>query len=101
MINKYQGNYPYSKAIVSGWNSVATGVYYCGSLSNGALTALYIGKAVADGGIRNRLLQHLQSDNWPGVTHFGYRTCTTAQEAENLEASEIKRCQPRYNTQGK
>ena len=60
-----------------------------------------VGRGVGDGGIRGRLLNHLRNDYWPDVTHFGYCVCSTAKEAEDFEASEIKRLQPKYNTQGK
>ena len=102
MVQEYKGPYQYSEKVVSDWNSTAIGVYYCGYIgSNGKLTVLYVGKGVGDGGIRSRLLDHLRYDRWPDVTHFGYCICNTAKEAEDFEASEIKRLQPKYNTQGK
>lgn len=102
MIQEYKGPYQYSEKIVSDWNSTAIGVYYCGYVSsNGKLTVLYVGKGVGDSGVRGRLLDHLQEDHWPDVTHFGYCICSTAKEAEDFEVSEIKRLQPKYNTQGK
>jgi len=102
MIYDYAGQYPYKDGVVRGWDSSAIGVYYCGyPLSNGLLATLYVGRAVGEGGIRNRLMQHLQEDFWSDVNHFGYRVCTTVKEAEDLEASEIKRLQPKYNKQGK
>lgn len=102
MTYNYQGHYQYSDNVIRNWDSSAMGVYYCGyPLSNGNLLVLYVGRAVGDGGIRGRLLQHLQEDYWSGVTHFGYCVCTTAKEAEDLEANEIKRLQPKHNKQGK
>jgi excinuclease UvrABC nuclease subunit len=62
---------------------------------------LYVGRAVGKEGIRGRLLQHLQEDYWPNVSHFGYCLCNTTKEAEEHEANEIKRLQPKHNKQGK
>lgn len=102
MIYQFQGNYTYSKEVVGGWNSSAIGVYYCGyKVSNGNLRPLYIGRAIGDGGIRGRLLQHLSEDKWPDVTIFGYTQCSTAQEAIDLESKEIAIYKPKYNEQGK
>lgn len=102
MVYPYQGNYPYSQKIVSDWNSSVIGVYYCGyQLQNGQLFALYVGRAVGEGGIRSRLLQHLAENKWVDVTYFGYIQCTTVQEAINLEAQEIAGLKPKYNMVGK
>lgn len=102
MIQHQPGPFPYSLATVRGWQYAFIGVYYCGyTLPNGNFLPLYIGRAVADGGIRGRLLQHLNEDIWPGATHFRYATCTSADEAVTFEAQEIARCQPKYNKQGK
>lgn len=100
-MNQYNGHYNYDHATVSGWQYNLTGVYYCGEIaSNGNLIAHYVGKGTGDGGIKGRLLDHLGQDRWPDVKYFGYIVCSSAQEAVNLEAAEIKRCQPKYNTQG-
>lgn len=102
MIQEYKGPFQYDETIISDWKSTATGVYYCGYINEEeTLIVHYVGKATSENGIRGRLLDHLREDDWSDVTHFGYRVCTTAKEAENLEASEIKRLQPKYNTQGK
>jgi len=102
MIYDYQGNYQYSDNVIRNWDSDAKGVYYCGyPLANGNLLVLYTGRAVSDGGIRIRLLQHLQEDRWTDISHFAYRVCTTVGEAENLEMEEIQRLQPKYNKQGR
>ncbi|MFH1207706.1 MAG: hypothetical protein V1668_03810 [Patescibacteria group bacterium] len=102
MIRDYQGNYVYSQKVISEWNSTAIGVYYCGIPTQpGNLKPLYIGKGTGEGGMRARLLTHLRNDNWPDVTHFGYRICDSVKEADDFEASEIKRCQPKYNQVGK
>lgn len=102
MIESYKGNYPYNEKVIGDWNSTAIGVYYCGRpVTNESLSVLYIGKATSIQGIRGRLLQHLGEDKWPDVSHFGYCVCSTSKEAEDFEASEIRRCKPKYNTQGK
>ncbi len=102
MIEDYKGPYLYNKEIVSNWESTAIGVYYCGFISsNNVLSVLYVGKGTSDKGIRGRLLQHLDEDKWPDVSHFGYCICSTSTEAELFEASEIKRLKPKYNIQGK
>lgn len=98
MISNYQGNYSYNAtgAILSAPPSM--GVYYCGYIGSNGLVALYVGRSE---NIRERLLEHLRSDYWPGVSLFGFRTCSTWGEMVDLEASEIKRLQPRFNTVGK
>lgn len=102
MIGDYKGHYTYSKGVVEKWDSTVIGVYYCGYISeNGGLKPLYIGKATGEGGIRSRLLQHLAEDEWVDVTHFGYCTCSTANETESFEAEEIEKFKPKYNKQGK
>lgn len=102
MIQQYKGNYPYNEKTIIAWDSNAIGVYYCGyPRTDGKLLVLYVGKATSDQGIRGRLLQHLEEDKWPDVSHFGYCVCSTSKEAEDFEASEIERCKPKYNTQGK
>ena len=102
MIQLFKGNYGFNNAIVSGWDSTAIGVYYCGALnSNGNLVVYYIGRAIGDDGIRGRLLQHLSETKWPDVTHFGYHVCDTQQEALSHEALEIGVYKPKYNKIGK
>jgi hypothetical protein len=77
-------------------------VYYCGAkTTDGWLSVYYIGKSVADGGMRGRLLQHLSEKKWPDVTHFGYQQCGSAAETETCELAEIAQYRPKYNTQGK
>jgi len=102
MIQPYKGPYSFDKFTVSNWNSTAIGVYFCGSLTQqGMLVCHYVGQAVGEGGLRGRLLRHLSENKWPSVTHFGYIACETVWEASTLEAQEIARLQPHYNTQGK
>lgn len=100
MIHDYKGNYIYDQKIIEDWNSTVIGVYYCGYVSDSTLYPYYIGKGTGDGGIRARLMDHLRVDDWPDVTHFGYRICDTAKEAGQYELQEIERCKPKYNTQG-
>jgi len=103
MANLYEGNFPYTRDIISAWKSSAIGVYLCGYLSTDStvLYTLYIGRGVSEGGMRARLLDHLREDSWPGVTHFGYYACNSVSEAEELEARLIFQYKPRYNIQGK
>lgn len=102
MVQPYKGHYKYNEKVVSDWDSAVIGVYYCGLVSqNGNLSAFYVGKGTGDAGIRGRLLQHLSEDKWTDATHFGYCVCSSVKEAEDFEAAEIKRLQPKYNTQGK
>ncbi len=102
MIQSFQGPYSFDENTVGKWNSEVIGVYYCGAkTTDGKLTVYYVGRAVGDGGIRDRLLQHLAEKKWYDVTHFGYEVCGTEQEAINHEASEIFEIKPKYNVQGK
>lgn len=92
----------FDNATISGWNSTAIGVYYCGAkTTEGKLAVYYIGKSVADDGIRGRLLQHLSERKWPDVTYFGYKQCDTVAETERHELTEIAEYKPKYNTQSK
>lgn len=102
MIQEYKGEYEYKENIISNWKSTSIGVYYCGFKSiKGVFSVLYVGRATGDHGIRGRLLEHLQENKWPDVSHFGYCICSTSKEAEDYESSEIKRLKPKYNIQGK
>lgn len=102
MVQSFKGVYRFDDTTVTNWNSTIIGVYYCGvRTEEGKLTIYYVGRAVGDGGIRGRLLQHLSENKWRDVTHFGYEECSTAQEAINHEASEIEKYKPKYNIVGK
>lgn len=100
MVDEYKGNYPYDKRSIEFYAPDSIGVYYCGKLNyNNSLIPLYIG--MSEVSIKGRLFDHLEQDNWPDITHFGYRICTTKQEAEELETSEIQKYKPKYNSTGK
>jgi hypothetical protein len=102
MIQNFQAPYSYDDSVVRNWNSSAIGVYYCGELAlDGSFITYYVGRAVSDVGIRGRLLHHLAEQKWSDVTHFGYKICSTINEAINHEATEIARLTPKYNTVGK
>ncbi|MCH8106546.1 MAG: hypothetical protein IIC58_13765 [Proteobacteria bacterium] len=102
MVYSFKGPFAFNEATVKGWKSTAIGVYYCGvKTTNGKLTIYYIGKGISEDGMRGRLLQHLSKDKWFDVTHFGYESCDTENEAEKHEAAEIAKHKPKYNTQGK
>ena len=101
MIYKFESHFPYDYQTVSNWGSDAIGVYYLGvPTTDNKLTIYYIGRAVGDGGMRERILQHLNEDKWRDVTHFGYHQCDTAAEAIDWEAEEIARYNPKYNKVG-
>jgi excinuclease UvrABC nuclease subunit len=101
MIYQYKGNYAYNKLSITQYASDGIGVYYCGSKNaDGSLFPLYIGRAKGENvSIKSRLLDHFRDDNWSDVSIFGYRECTTMKEAEDLEAAEIAKFKPKYNTQ--
>lgn len=103
MIGTYQGNFPYTQIGVLISAPAIQGVYYCGTVNfQNQLVPMYIGRAKGTGvTINSRLSDHLRQNNWSDITHFGYVSCSTDQEAINLEASEIVRCQPKYNQVGK
>ena len=102
MIYQFKGPHLYDSATIGGWNSTAIGVYYCGAITtDGKLSVYYIGKSVAAGGMRGRLLQHLSERKWSDVTHFGYEQGDAASEVERHELAEITIYKPKYNTQGK
>lgn len=102
MIGEFNGPYLYNKKIITDWESKVGGVYYCGyKTTENKLVILYVGKAFGEEGIRGRLLQHINNDSWPDVTHFGYETCSSEMESLEYEATEIKKWKPKYNIQGK
>ena len=79
------------------------GIYYCGNLNpSGQLIPHYIGRAKGhETSIRSRLLDHVRSESWANVTHFGFRVCISASEASELEQQEIANFNPCHNTQGR
>ena len=103
MISNYYGHYSYNSNSISRNAIDKIGVYYCGYIGkNGKLSTLYVGRAAGDGvTIRSRLFDHLNNNRWPDVSHFGFRVCDTKSEAIDLEAKEIARLKPKYNSIGK
>lgn len=102
MIYNFQGNYVFSKEVVQNWNNDWGGIYYCGVVNGaGQLIPYYIGKAFGYGGIRGRLLQHLNENKWRDITHFGYCVCSDENETLASELQEIRKFSPKYNVQGK
>lgn len=102
MMSDFKGVFSYTDDIVRNWNSDVCGVYYIGiKTPDNQLRVFYIGKAVSDGGIRGRLLQHLSEKKWHDATHFGYHSFSpvNASEIEAFEKSEIIKYSPKYNTQ--
>lgn len=102
MIGTYQGHFSYTKESISNNAPDSKGVYYMGSLNtNGKLGVSYVGKSSVGADMRGRLLSHLNNGEWDDVTHFGYKTCSTIEEADKLEAEEIARLKPKHNQIGK
>ncbi len=102
MIQFYKGPFSYDKNTISNWNSNVIGIYYLGQANQqGTINVDYVGKATSEQGVRGRLLQHIQANEWYGITHFNYCTCSTIKEAEDLEKSEIFKFKPKYNIQNK
>lgn len=93
----YYGEYSFTKSVIENWNSTATGVYYLFEGSN----IVYVGSAIGDGGLRGRLLQHINERNFPYVTQFGYKAINGKDLVLSHELSEIKKLQPKHNTVGK
>jgi len=102
MVHSFNGLYTYSNATIDSWNNTRIGVYYIGILNpnnRSSLFPYYIGKGTSDKGMRGRLLDHLNNNDYPDATHFGYCACDTVAEADNYEVTEIHRYRPKYNTQ--
>jgi len=87
MIGKYMGNYTYDKQFINLNAPENIGVYYMGTLNNnGSLGTLYVGRAKGNAvSIKSRLLDHINNNEWPDITHFGYVVCTSEAEVEDLE----------------
>ncbi len=102
MMSDFKGVYSYTKDVVGNWQSNVCGVYYIGvKTPANQLRAYYIGRAVSEGGIKDRLQQHLSEGKWQDATHFGYHSFSpvNAQEIEAFEKSEIIKYSPKYNVQ--
>lgn len=98
MIGNFRASFNFNSYGIEANAPSITGVYYLGYADyTGALRIYYIGKSTD---IKKRLLEHLQENKWKDVTYFGYCTCSTEQEALQLEAKEISYYKPKYNVQG-
>ncbi|OGM01891.1 hypothetical protein A2115_00375 [Candidatus Woesebacteria bacterium GWA1_41_8] len=100
MIGKYNGHYSYDKPFIMTNAPDEIGIYYLGLLNgDGSLGVLYVGRAKGeDVSIKSRLLNHLNNNEWPDVTHFGFCICDSEGEATAHEVSETKRLNyPKYN----
>ena len=84
----------WTEANVQGTPSV-TGVY---ELSNASQTILYVGRSIR---LRERLLEHWNLGDIPGVVFFAWHQTDSEQSAANIEADWISRFEPRYNIQGR
>ena len=102
MIDSYKGHFAYTSQSISENAPQSKGVYFMGSLNpDGSLGVTYVGKSSDGADMRGRLQSHFNNNEWLDVTLFGYQVCTTIQEADQLEADEIVRLQPRHNQVGK
>jgi len=103
MIEDYNGHHPFNESTIMQNAPAKHGVYYCGYIADtGNLATHYVGRAMGEGvTIRTRLLDHLRRAGWTDVTNFGFRVCTLDSEVEQLEKTEIKRLNPKYNLVGK
>lgn len=98
MMKAYQGHYPFTKEVLSSWESNENGVYYIGVIdADGILVPHYVGKGAGAGGMRDRLIDHL--GRWSDVTHFGYQSGTSVGEIDLHEIAQIKRFSPKENIQ--
>jgi len=100
MIGQYSPNYLYNEISVRLNAPDSWGVYYCGTLNpNGSLFPYYVGRASDQNvTVKSRLLDHIRVGEWPDITHFVFVTCSTSQEAEQFEMTEIARLNnPKYN----
>lgn len=93
----YNGEYPFNKQIISDWDSNTTGVYYL--FENDLIT--YIGSAIGAGGIRGRLLQHINEYSFPHVNRFGFKEIIGSDLILSYEKAEIQRIQPGRNKIGR
>jgi hypothetical protein len=99
----FKGPYTYSEKVVGDWDSDSIGVYYIGTKTpENQLRIFYIGKAVGNGGIRGRLLEHLSEAKWSDATHFGFHIFGNDEIAkvEAFEKEEINKYKPKYNIVG-
>lgn len=95
--------YPFDADGIASHAPDEPGVYYLLEYpwSEPRCVYLYVGRAKGvTTSIRSRLFDHRREGDIPGVTHFAYRTCSTASEAEALERSEITRLCPTHNSVG-
>lgn len=99
MIGAYNGHYNYDKLFVEINTPDRTGIYYMGELNpNGSLGVMYVGRALGQNvTIKSRLLEHINNNEWPDVTHFGYLVCDNQTEIDNFEKIEIVKFHPKYN----
>lgn len=102
MISDFIGPIPYDAySIGARIPANQIGVYYCGVAMGGQSPVYYVGRSVAEQGVRGRLLAHRNERKWGDVTHVWYKACSTEAEAIALESADIKRFQPKYNEVGK
>ncbi len=77
--------YPYDKqSIRDNVNDEDIGNYALGYMDGKTFVVRYVGRT-DEQSVRERLLQHLNSGEWPDCTYFAFRYASTAQEAYKLE----------------
>lgn len=64
--------------------------------TDGKYFAVYVGSTERG---QERLLEHLNAEEWPEVSHFGYVLFSTIAQAQEYEKSEIERLKPPRNKQ--
>lgn len=70
---------------------------------------LYVGKAGfrlnskgnITGGLKERLLEHIENNEWPDVKYFQYMECENEIDMNRKESYAISSFQPKYNRKGK
>jgi len=76
----------------------ATGVY---ALRDSRQTITYIGRTTAPRRLRDRIMDHWNTGDVPGVAFFDWYQMDSEESAAAMEADGIRKYQPRYNVLGR
>lgn len=96
----FQGPYIFEKKNIEKLSPLIKGVYYIGVANGqGGMYPHYVGKGCGVGGIRARLLEHVER-GWEDASCFGYMASSSIPHIDAHELAEIKRCNPKYNIVG-
>ena len=99
-MSEYESPCFFDKSAIKNLSSLVKGVYYLGYLNTQQeLIPLYIGKATGAEGIKGRLLDHIENNQFNDITHFEYIETDNEKEALIIEEIEIKKHNPKYNNQ--